>query len=63
MFDERVDARLRGLGAINEFNIDNASPVSKLEGNLMYISNGTWAEIPGSKLAAMLSMSNSLNRV
>jgi len=26
------------------------------------MSNGTWAEIPGSKLAAVLSMANSLNR-
>ena len=43
VWDERVDARLRWLGAINEFNIDNASPYSKLEWKLMYITNGTWA--------------------
>jgi hypothetical protein len=57
-----VDAKLRAIGAVNELNIDNGSPIGQLGKSLMNISYGAHYERPLSKVTALSSMEASLRR-
>ena len=40
--------------------LDNSLPLAQLERKAMHYFNGTWVEEPASRVAALLSMQNSL---